>query len=58
MGKPTEMIERRRKEELDLCAIVLDRYERSPYSYPANEYQSVDGQSTLKGSWVAVESQA
>ncbi len=48
-----EMVEQR-GQELDLCAVVLDRYESSPYSYPANEYKNVEGQSTLKGSWVAV----
>ncbi|MGO7532769.1 hypothetical protein [Rhizobium leguminosarum] len=32
-------------------ASYLDQFDRSPYSYPANDRKSVVGKSTLKGSW-------
>ncbi|TCP80813.1 hypothetical protein C8J31_11453 [Rhizobium sp. PP-CC-2G-626] len=31
----------------------LEQYEKSPYSYPSNDRKSVEGISTLKGSWQA-----
>jgi hypothetical protein len=53
MATMKEMLEQRQREQ-DLCAVVLDRYASSPYSYPANEYEDVVGQSILVGSWVSV----
>lgn len=32
-------------------ADYLSSYPKSPYSYPANDRQTVSGTSTLKGSW-------
>ena len=32
-------------------AEYLAQFDKSPYSYPANDRQVVQGESTLKGSW-------
>jgi hypothetical protein len=32
-------------------AEYLDQFEKSPYSFPVNDRQVVDGVSTRKGSW-------
>ena len=34
-------------------AEFLDQFEKSPYSYPANDRQIVQGASAKKGSWKA-----
>jgi hypothetical protein len=43
----------RRYNETDLSTEVLERFEKSPYHYPANEYKNVEGQSSLSNSWLA-----